>query len=341
MNKLRIAVVHQIINSESPPDELDVQVQVETVCAILKESGLEVQAMPCSLDLSLITSSLKIWRADLVFNLVESLEGQCRLMSLFPARLDSIGMPYSGSKTETLCATTHKVFAKQYLRRAGIPTPSWIGPYPRDLSTVWEDKPHEEQNKVGCWIIKSLWEHASFGLHDEGVVRGDEVYLNRLLRERSPSLGGSCFAEEFIQGREFNLSILGGPFGPQILPPAEIVFNDYEPDRPRIVGYRAKWDPDSYEYNHTTRCFEFPEEDLDLLKQLKKIALQCWHLLDLRGYARIDFRVDEGKKPWVLEINANPCLSPEAGFAAALTQGGLSLRDALERIIVEAGQETS
>jgi len=342
MNKARIAVVHQEVSEDSPPDEQDILYQVEVVCSTLKDLGYEPQAIPCNLDLSFIAARLEAWNTELVFNLVESLDGKCRLLPLFPAVLDSMGMPYTGSKTEALWATTHKIWAKKYLQRAGILTPAWIGPYPRDLSSYQDQVTTKNSTEEWSWIIKSLWEHASFGLDDDDLVTGgDEVFINRILKDRCSSLGGACFAEAFIPGREFNLSLLGGDGDPQVLAPAEILFEGYEPDQLRIVGYRAKWDPGSYEYHHTPRRFEFPDEDFSLLARLKETALQCWHLLDIRGYARVDFRVDEENRPWVLEINANPCLSPDAGYAAALSESGISFSEAIEKIVEDALEENT
>jgi D-alanine-D-alanine ligase len=156
-----------------------------------------------------------------------------------------------------------------------------------------------------------------------------------LLEFRARQLGGSCFAERFIPGREFNLSLLAGPEGPEVLPPAEIVFEGYTEDMPRIVDYRAKWDAAAFEYHHTPRRFDFDASDNDLLTRLKALARQCWDHFELQGYARVDFRVDEAGRLWVLEINANPCLSPDAGFAAALERGGIDYVAAVGRIVAD------
>jgi GNAT superfamily N-acetyltransferase len=100
-----------------------------------------------------------------------------------------------------------------------------------------------------------------------------------------------------------------------------------------MVGYRAKWDPASFEYQHTPRRFDFPPEDTPLLLRLRELCLQCWELFTLGGYARVDFRVDHQGNPWILEVNANPCLSPDAGFAAALGQAGISFDQAIAQIL--------
>jgi D-alanine-D-alanine ligase len=160
--------------------------------------------------------------------------------------------------------------------------------------------------------------------------------LDEILEDRAPDLGRACFAEVFIPGREFNLSLLNGPSGPEILPPAEIMFEDFGAEKLPIVGYRAKWDTESYEYHHTPRRFAFPPEDAVLLNRLQSIAVRCWEIFGLNGYARVDFRVDVQGRPWVLEINSNPCLSPDAGFAAAVSQAGLTYNEAIERIVMDA-----
>jgi D-alanine-D-alanine ligase len=120
---------------------------------------------------------------------------------------------------------------------------------------------------------------------------------------------------------------------PQVLPPAEIDFSAFPPDKPRIVGYRAKWQADSFEYQNTPRRFDFPSADGPLLEQLRSLSLRCWALFGLRGYTRVDFRVDRDGRPWILEINTNPCLSPDAGFAAALQQAGIPFETAIQRIL--------
>ena len=117
------------------------------------------------------------------------------------------------------------------------------------------------------------------------------------------------------------------------MPPAEIRFDAFEAGKRRIVDYRAKWDEASFEYHHTPRSFEHPPADAPLIDQLMQLSLDSWRAFDLKGYARVDFRVDTDGRPWVLEVNANPCLSPDAGFAAAAVQSGLTYEALIEQII--------
>ncbi|MCA9169798.1 MAG: hypothetical protein KDB23_19120, partial [Planctomycetales bacterium] len=177
------------------------------------------------------------------------------------------------------------------------------------------------------------WEHASIGMDDEAVVFAhDWQQLLSLLERREFTTGVTMLAERFVEGREFNLSILNGV----VLPVAEILFDDYPADKPRIVGYAAKWDEESFEYRQTPRSFKFPSADVPLLDDLRELAQTCWHEFGLTGYARVDFRVDERGRPWILEINVNPCLSPDAGFAAALSEAAIEFPAAVHEIVSAA-----
>jgi D-alanine-D-alanine ligase len=103
--------------------------------------------------------------------------------------------------------------------------------------------------------------------------------------------------------------------------------------KPRIVGYDAKWVEDSFEYGSTPRRFDFPPQDEALLRRLEGLALAAWGTFAAGGYARVDFRLDADGAPHILELNANPCLSPEGGFAAAMTRAGIDYTAGIARIL--------
>jgi D-alanine-D-alanine ligase len=338
---MRIAIVHNEVADAGAPDERDVLVQTEAVREALIARGHQVEALSCTLDLTQLRQRLESLRPDLVFNLVESLGGTGRLIHLAPSLLDAMGMAYTGACAEAIQLTSHKILAKDRLRGLGLPTPDWVGPFPPDLPAL-SSAAAPATGDSGHWILKSLWEHASIGLDETSVVTCNRVdQLPEALRAHAAVFGGACFAERFVEGREFNLSLLAGPKGPEVLQPAEILFEGYPQAALRIVGYRAKWDIDSYEYHHTPRRFHFPPEDSVLLDRLRDLARRCWQGFGLKGYARVDFRVDAGGQPWILEINANPCLSPDAGFAAALDAAGISYASAVERILTDARKRSS
>jgi D-alanine-D-alanine ligase len=330
---MKIAVVHNRVGAADAPDARDVLHQAEVVSEALTGLGHEVVRFSCGLDLEEARRELAEARPDLVFNLVEDLAGFGRLIHLFPFLLDALGMPYTGAPAEAILLTSHKVLAKERMLQAGLPTPAWAGPWPAAGGGRLPGKAAER------WIIKSVWEHASIGLDENSVLTSDsEATLAAEMRRRCAALGGACFAEEFIDGREFNLSLLAGVDGPEVLPPAEILFAGYTPDMVRIVDYRAKWDVGSFHYHHTPRTFDFGPEDAELLRELQEIARRCWQAFGLAGYARVDFRVDAAGHPCILEINTNPCLSPDAGFAAALERAGISFVQAMARIVGYVGR---
>jgi D-alanine-D-alanine ligase len=330
---MRIAIIYNEVIDPNAADERDVLIQMGAIRAALGALGHQTKGLPCTLDLEQLKRRLVAWPPDLVFNLVESLGGTGRLIHLAPALLDAMGLAYTGACTEAIHLTSHKILAKDRLRALGLPTPDWVGPFPPDLPALSGSVAGAGSTSTH-WIVKSLWEHASIGLDETALALCDRAdNLPAVMAARAHALGGACFGERFVEGREFNLSLLAGQRGPEVLRPAEILFEGYPQGALRVVGYRAKWDAASYEFHHTPRRFRFPPEDAALLERLRELALACWRGFGLNGYARVDFRVDAGGQPWILEINANPCLSPDAGFAAALAESGVSYSAAIGRIL--------
>jgi len=333
---MRVAVVHNALRENAGPEERDVLDQAEAVVRALQELGHEAVRLACDLDLARFRRRIGELAPDAVFNLVEGLDGRGCLIHWVPELLEALGVPFTGAPAEAVRTSSHKVLAKERLVLLGLPTPPWIDPAPAGLPRLAPSAP-PAASAEGPWLIKSLWEHASIGLDERRLPlcsRAGEA--GRELARRAPLLGGACFAERFIPGREFNLSVLAGPEGPQVLAPAEILFPGLPPGAPAVVGYRAKWVPESFEYRHTPRRFAFAAAEAPLLARLRELARACWRGFGLRGWARVDFRVDREGEPWILEVNANPCLAPEAGFAAALDASGIPFARAVERILADA-----
>jgi D-alanine-D-alanine ligase len=324
---MKVVVLHSLVSAGMGKDEDDVLVQAEVVCGALSALGYEPVGVPFSADIRAMAELLRALSPAFVFNLVETVEGAGRLIYLAPAVLDQLGIVYTGARTESVFLTSNKIVAKRFLTASGIRTPQWL---------TAEDLRRRNPVISGAYIIKSVWEHASIGLDDNATVSVNHPgELLAELQDREPKLGGEGFAEAFVEGREFNVSLLAAGDGPAVLPPAEIRFDNYPPDKLRVVGYHAKWEPDSFEYHHTPRRFDFPIDDASLLRELEGIARGCWDLFALRGYARVDFRVDASNRPWVLEINTNPCLSPDAGFVAAAERAGLGFEEVIARIVAD------
>jgi D-alanine-D-alanine ligase len=319
---MNITILYADVSNEPGNDEQDVLVQVEAVRESLTKLGHETSILPMTLNLHKAEANLDRIKPDLVFNLVESLAGTGRFIHFAPALLEHRSIPFTGSGSESLYVTTGKTLSKERLRCAGVPTPDWMDGDGLNGSDGSFEPPY---------IVKPAWEDASVGLDDASIVCTREQFT-KVFQEKTDR-HGKCFVESFVDGREFNVSLLARDDGVQVLPAAEILFEAFPPDKPRIVGYDAKWETGSFEYWNTPRNFDFPASQATLIERLGDISRRCWDIFNLRGYARIDFRIDRDSNPWVIEINANPCISPDAGFVAASDRAGISYDSMIERIL--------
>lgn len=313
---MKIAILYNKVSENAADDESDVLDQVELVENNLIKLGHTVEHIQITLDMQSVKNKLIDGSYDVVFNLTESIDNHGELITFGPALVDVLKIPYSGSSYEAIFLTTNKPVTKILLEHSGILTPQTITP--QNINTI-------DVNKR--YIIKPIWEDGSLFLDENCVVYGKEL-IERIIDIDFRYF----FVEQYIDGREFNISILTQlSKEPQVLKPAEIVFKNYSGDKPKIVGYSAKWAEESFEYKNTVR--EFPTLSQTLHNKLNKVCTDCWKLFKLKGYARVDIRLDEHENPYVLEINANPCISPDSGFVAALKESGITETEAIERII--------
>lgn len=317
-SRLSVFVVHEALGAGARPDEADALVQVEQVSEAMKKLGWSVAVLPTSLDLDATLASIREHDPACVFNLVESLGGDGRLIHLFPAVLAVARIAYTGADSDAIYLSSQKLVAKILMQAHGIETPRYF---------THNDALHDSDS---TWIVKSVWEHASLGMDDGCVVHGSDEARHRMAHSEA-KYGGEWFAEQFVGGPEYNISVLEQDGQPYLLPIAEMTFVDYPKGKPRIVGYAAKWDENAPEYRATCRVFpSLPEQERD---RLRNIVQRCWRAFGLRGYARVDLRLDAEGSPYVLEINANPCLSRDAGFAAAALQAGIRYEQLIERVV--------
>lgn len=315
MNKV-IVLINEL-SREASDDEIDVLDQANLVEESLKSLGYEPERVFVSLNLRKALDQIKLSGAEFVFNLVEGLENKAELIHLVPSLLRAVGIPFTGCGPESMMMTSNKLVTKEWLSLNNLPTPLWN-------ETALKDK------KVKQIIKKPLWEDASVGINDNSILQaGNFKNYGEFIEEH----GRGYFVEEFISGREFNVSVIEGTRGPEVLAPAEMKFVDFPDNKPRIVGYAAKWDENSFEYRNTVRSFNFVVEDKNLIQKIRDISMHCWKVFKLRGYARVDFRVSEDGVPYILEINANPCISQDSGFIAACRHDGLNNTEVIRRII--------
>ncbi|MBN1470312.1 MAG: ATP-grasp domain-containing protein [Syntrophaceae bacterium] len=327
----KIVILHSNIAPDASDDELDCLVQAEAIAEALRTLNYEPVLLPFEINLNNTITMLKSLKPAAVFNIVETLDSKGSLIHFAPAILDALRIPYTGCPTQAIYLTSNKPMAKKIMRDAGVSTPDWIE----------QDGFISRQNDCNQYLIKSSWEHASIGLDENSLITfTDKAAMIKEMKLREKKLGGFCYAEAYIDGREFNVALISDHEEVRVLPIAEMLFQDYAPEKLKIVDYKAKWDADSFEYNNTIRRFDFQDDDSLLISSLREIALQCWNVFSLCGYARVDFRVDNNSKPWVLEVNTNPCLSPDAGFAAALEKAEIKYHEAIGLIIDNALKST-
>ncbi|MCX5643768.1 MAG: GNAT family N-acetyltransferase [Phycisphaerae bacterium] len=282
-----------------------------------------------------------------VFNLVEGFWSDTKLCNLVPTVIRSFGKACTGNDAQGLLFSLDKWQCKTLLAAAGIPTPQGlIVPPGRPIPTrdLFE----------GPYIVKPVQTDASEGIDKTSIVRGRGKTLRQVVQRIHDQLAQPALIEQYIDGRELNISVISrvGRASPlaktgrgatdelEVLPLAEIDFSAFEAGRPRIVGYEAKWLEDSFEYHHTPRIIPAPLPKR-LTERIRELAAASCRALSCFEYCRVDFRLDKANRPYVLEVNANPDISRDAGFAAAIEAAGMSYAAFVKLIIDNAVKRSS
>lgn len=330
MKSKKILIYHTDVDKETAtPDDLDVFEEVEFTSKYLQKLGYSVESLPFKLrisknnaeDIPRILQEISQISPSFIFNLVEVVDGKEFYNFMAPLIFEKAEIPYTGCTRTAFYRTRSKLDAKYILISNGIPTPFYLSynniNHPKIASKIKDKK----------FLIKSSVDHASKGLESK-LFQGIEE-----IQSAFGSKGRTFFAEEYIEGREFNVSIIGNLKDGKVLPVAEMTFENWPNDKLKIVGYEAKWNDKTPEYNATKRTFSFSKTDAKLIRNIQKICKKCWDLFQLRGYARVDFRVSNEGVPYVLEINTNPCISPDAGFVAAANYANINNLEIFRRII--------
>ena len=257
-----------------------------------------------------------------VFNLCEEINGKCELEMCVAGLLELMGIPYTGSDPCALGLALNKFYVKQILRSAGIPTARGYLRYPGQKLTI-------PRGMRFPMFVKPSRQDASLGINSNSVCHTAKQLEKQILYIHEV-YAQEALVEEYLDGREFNVSVVGGR-SPEVLAISEINFSGLPEGEPRIVSYRAKWDEESPMYNFTV-----PICPANLTKRLenriKDIAIRSYQCIGCRDYARIDMRTDSRGSIHVLEVNPNPDISPKAGFARAARAAGYSYSDIILRI---------
>ena len=301
--------------------------EVAAVAAALDRLGLAHRCVGAS-RLDEVPAILSAAPEAVVFNLVEGFAGAPADANYVPALCRAMAKGATGSDTPCLIAALDKWEMKALLQAAGLPTPPAVRVEPGE-------KPPRSGWPAGPYIVKPTLADASEGITPDSVVAKAGAALVRAVQRVHAEFNHAALIEQYVEGREINVSVLERAGRVDVLPLAEIDFSAFPRGRPRIVDYAAKWIPDSFEFRHTPRIIP-ARVTASQAAALRRIAVGAWNTLGCRDYARVDFRLDRRGRPLILEVNPNPDITPDDGFAAALAEAGISYDEFVGIVVASA-----
>jgi D-alanine-D-alanine ligase len=300
--------------------ELGVLDEVRAVQKALAELGYSSTPVPLRPPLGQISKLLKTLDADLIFNLFEGFDGCPETEGQLADQLLKLKIPFTGCPPSALFLALDKSKTSELLSSNGVSTPQYQILDPDSLKTFRLDFP--------C-IVKPLAEDASHGISEESVVNNFAT-LEKQVKKISSLFGGKVMLEEYIDGREFNTTVMGSR---RLIVPAisEIVYS-LPADKPRILTFQAKWEKDSLYYKNTRAVCPAPIS-LPEKQKIGRIARKAFRLTGCKGYARVDFRQDRSGNYKVLEVNPNPDIAPDSGAALQAATAGMPYSRFIKRIV--------
>lgn len=330
MNKLRIAVIFDDgvrgVGAGTAADGTvrgDFRIAVAAVEAALRDAGHDAVRVPLDFPLSRGLGALEAGGFDLVFNLCEGLGDVTSAEVGVAALLDLACVRYTGADPLALGLALDKARSKELLAARGVRTPRWC--VLRDGAT-----PLPAGFPFPA-IVKPLFEDGSLGIDDASVV-GDEPAMRARVAFVHEHFAEPALVEEFIDGRELNVSVLDEGARRFALPVAEIEFGGMPAGKPRIVTFNAKWHESSVEFHHTVPVVPALLTEA-VAAEVRACALQAAEVLGVRDYARVDLRLDRQNRPWVLEVNPNPDISPDAGLPRAAWVHGWTYEQLVQNVV--------
>ncbi|HXM37665.1 MAG TPA: hypothetical protein VN908_03275 [Gemmatimonadales bacterium] len=299
-------------------DVAGVMEAVDHIARIFGGMGHQAQRVPVRHDMRWFNACR---RADLVFNLCEGVHGVAQWEDHVVATLELAGIPYTGCGPWTMAACRRKSVANTMLERAGLPVPRWTIAQGR----IDEDFPLPA-------IVKPAAEDASTGLDRHSVVT-DRKSLKARVAAMTEQFD-EVLVQQYIPGREFNVGMVGD----RTLPIAEIDFSAMPEGVWPILTYAAKWHVGSAE-DLGSRPVCPAQISQRLAERLSRMAETAWRTLQGKSYGRVDLRVDDAGRPWVLEVNPNPDLTDEAGLSRMAKTAGWEYAELIRRIAEGALRE--
>ena len=328
MTPITILILYSLPHPFLPDGSVDVfgpksvMARLQAVKEGLISLGHSVKAMEMKEDLPPMLGKILRSGVDLIFNLCEEFHGQSRLEMNIAALLELLNIPFTGSSALVLGLSQDKGKTKSILAHHGVPTPAY---------QVWSrEAPGSAPPLRFPLIVKPLSEDASLGIGNDALVNDPDA-LRQQVEKVHRLHHQPAIVEEYIDGRELNVSILGN-MDPEVLPISEIDFSTLPPDLPKICGFEAKWVEHTPEFDHTVPlCPASLPRGVE--KRVREAALQSYRMMDCRDYARVDIRLGLDGIPYVLEINANPDISPDAGMPRSARVAGYDYTRLIGRIV--------
>ena len=304
------------VDKTTPMEEFDY------IAKKLENVGFCTYTLNIKDSLDLMLSNFKKEKPDVIFNFVEIYKENSRLEMNIVGLYELLGIPYTGAPSMALANCQNKTLAKRLLKSGGIRIPQFF-----IVSTKSARYSHNLNYPL---LVKPAFEDASVGIENESIV-----YNSKKLRERIEYVlehfQQPALVEEFIQGRELNLAVMGDK-RLRVLPISEIDFTAMPDHLHNIVSYQAKWDPHHESYHKTIPICPAPLPK-KIEKKAKEIALKAFKVMGCRDYARVDIRLAKDKKLYVLEVNPNPDITEGAGFMRSAEYSGMTYAQALKRIV--------
>ena len=326
VSPLVLVLYNQPLLPRDHPDsesEHSVVTIAERMGEVLGQANFRVELFGLGLEPAELLQALRRVKPSVIFNLYEGQTEDTETEVYVGGLLQWSGIPFTGSPPQALQLARSKHIAKTLLRGAGLPTADFM---------VVNEMPVPPCTLSWPVIVKPAEQDASIGMGQESVCT-NQFQLEQRVAFILETYGAPVLVEEYIAGREFNVALTEMP-DLQCLPPSEIVFKHKAGAWP-ILTYAGKWDQGSEEYANTPP--QFPADVSPRLAQrLNDIAMKVYRLIGCRDYARVDFRVTEEGKPFILELNPNPEISEECGFTGCLGAMHVPHEEFIVRLVTHA-----
>lgn len=293
------------------------------VVSTLKKLGHDVHPLGVKSDLSVIHAAIDQWKPDIAFNLLEEFDGVAVYDQHVVSYLELLHMPYTGCNPRGLMLARDKVLTKKVLSFHRISYP--------DFMEVPQGRVTKRPKQLPFpLIVKSVTEEASLGISQASIVEDDDK-LNERVGFVHNSVGSGALVEQYIEGREFYVGIIGNGHL-QVLPVWELIMDKLPDDAKRIATERVKWSRKyQQKYGITSREAEnLPEGKA---QEIQDLAKQVYRALGLSGYARIDMRMDADGQLYVLEANPNPQIAEDEDFADSAKETGYDYKELLQELL--------